>query len=99
MTKLVKKITRKKDPYDRKVIRESHVKADAAEKKRYPKGYKKLKKLDAKLGKHELAGEHYATGKVEISKKVPKKLRKEVAYHERVEYKQELKRGMYRRKK
>lgn len=90
--KLVKKITRKANPYKHKLVRESHVKADQLEKARYPKGYERLKKLERSLGKHEFLGEHTSKGKIEISKKVPKQLRKEVAYHEKQEYKQELKR-------
>lgn len=90
--KLINKITRKKNPYKNKIIEESHRVADTAEKKKYPKGYKKLKKFDNKLGKHEFAGENTYSGKVEVSKKVPKKLRKEVEFHEKVELKNKLKR-------
>lgn len=99
MPKLVKKITRKHDPYKNKIVRESHRIADKLEKAKYPHGYNTLKRIGNNLGKHELLGEHTRTGAVEISAKVPKKLRREVAYHERIEYQQERKRGMYRRKK
>jgi hypothetical protein len=99
MPRLVKKIIRSHDPYRRKVVEESHRKADKLEKQKYPKGYKILKHLGNSLGKHELLGEHTSKGKIEISKKVPKAQRKEVAFHERIEYREELKRGMYRRKK
>lgn len=99
MPKIVKKIIRKPSPYKNKLVRESHVKANELEKKRYPKGYEKLKRSERKLNSNEFLGEHTSRGKVEISKKVPKPLRREVAYHERVEYKEEVKRGYYKRKK
>jgi len=73
-------------PSKRKYER-AHEKADKAEKKAFPEGYEEMKKVDAKLGKHELAGKNTKTGKIEVSKKVPPKLRKEVALHEKVESK------------
>ena len=60
----------------------AHQKAEKLEKAKFPKGYEQLKKLDAKLPKHELIGKNLKSGKIEVSKKVPKKLRKEVAFHE-----------------
>lgn len=61
--------------------------ADVAEKKKYPKGYQKLKAIDKKLPKNEILGHQTKKGKVTVSAKVPKKLRKEVEFHERVERK------------
>src|SRR5271165_4429959 len=65
----------------------AHEAASKAEKKKFPKGYKKLKKLDESLPKHELAGKNLKSGKLEVSKRVPPNRRSEVAYHERVESK------------
>ena len=61
--------------------------ADVQEKRKYPQGYAKLKKIDKKLPKGQILGHHTKKGKIEVSKKVPKKLRNEVAYHEKVEHK------------
>lgn len=64
----------------------SHRKASEEEKKRFPKGYEQLKKLDRSAGqKHQMLGTHTKSGKVEISKQVPKPLRKEVKFHEKTE--------------
>jgi hypothetical protein len=65
----------------------AHEQADKAEKSAYPKGYQQLKKIDAKLPKHELAGKNTRSGKIEVSSKVPSKLRPEVAFHEKTENK------------
>lgn len=65
----------------------SHEAADKAEKKKYPKGYEKLKKLVRKTPKGELLGKNTKSGKVDVSKRVPTKLRGEVAFHEKVESK------------
>lgn len=70
---------------DKEAYEKAHAKANKAEKKAFPKGYEKMKKVDAKLGKHELAGKNTKTGKIKVSEKVPKKLRAEVALHEKVE--------------
>jgi hypothetical protein len=72
---------------DREEYEKAHRRADKAEKKAFPKGYQEMKKVDDKLGKHELAGKNSKTGKVEVSEKVPKKLRAEVAMHEKTENK------------
>lgn len=86
MTKIkytsVDKILRKGYPTSAKVYKEAHAEADQAEKKKYPKGYAKMKTVDEKLKADELAGTHKRSGKVEVSKKVPGRLREEVAYHE-----------------
>lgn len=47
-----------------------------------------MKKVDAKLKLNELSGKSTRLGKVIVSYKVPKKLRSEVAYHEKVENKE-----------
>jgi hypothetical protein len=89
--KVVSKIKKKGYPTAEKDYATSHEKADKVEKKTYPKGYKKMQKVDDKIPKGELAGTHSKKGKIEISKKVPKKLRKEVATHEYVEWKEDQK--------
>ena len=90
--KLVNDITRKKDPYKNKVTLSAHKKADIAEKKKFPSGYKSLKKNDQKLKKHEFIGENSAKDNtIEISKKLPKKYRKEVIFHEKIELKNKRK--------
>lgn len=65
----------------------AHRKADEVEKKTYPSGYEKMKKIDRELPKDELAGKNTKSGKIEVSSKVPSKFRKEVALHEKVENK------------
>lgn len=65
----------------------AHRKAEKLEKKKFPDGYEAMKKIDEKLKKHELAGKNLKSGKIEVSKKVPKKFRNEVAYHEKMESK------------
>lgn len=86
--KIVKKIIRPISPYKNKITLAAHKKANAAEKKKYPKGYEKFKKFDDKLGRHEFAGENFYSGKIEVSEKVPKSLIKEAIFHETVEQKQ-----------
>jgi hypothetical protein len=73
--------------HPKKAYEKSHKKADAAEKKKYPKGYEELKKIDRKLGKNELIGKNTKSGKIEVSKKAPRNLRPEIAMHERTENK------------
>lgn len=66
----------------------AHEAANKAEKDRFPKGFKELKNIDISLGKkHELAGKNTKSGKIEVSKKVPAKLRPEVAMNEKTESK------------
>lgn len=72
-------------PQSSKFYKEAHQAADKAEKKAFPKDYEKMKKVDAKLPRHELAGKNFPSGKIEVSKKVPKQYRNEVALHEKVE--------------
>lgn len=82
---LKKKIVRAGFPTDSKEYKKAHQFADKMEKKKYPKGYEKMKRIDAKLNSHELSGKSNKSGKITVSYKVPKKLRSEVAYHENVE--------------
>lgn len=84
--KVTSKLTDKGFPtHPKKSYQKSHEAANRAEKKKYPKGYEEMKKIDSRLGKHELVGKNTKSGKIEVSKKVPAKLRSEVAYHEKVE--------------
>lgn len=80
-----KKLNDKGYPTHAKDYPTAHEEASKAEKKKFPKGYKALKKMDYKLPKHELAGKNLRSGKVEVSKKVPANRRAEVAFHEHVE--------------
>lgn len=75
-------------PTSSKFYKTAHEKADKKEKTKYPKGYEEMKKVDRKVmkkDKKELAGKNLKSGKIEVNKIVPKKLRKEVAYHEKIE--------------
>jgi hypothetical protein len=86
--KVVHKIPDRGFPVSSKRYKSDHEQADKAEKKKFgAKSYDKMKKVDAGLHKHELAGKNSKTGKIEVSEKVPPKYRKEVAYHEKVENK------------
>jgi len=85
--KVVKDLKAKGWPTATRRYKEAHEMADKAEKKKYGKSYEYMKKVDSSLKKGELAGKNTKTGKIEVSKKVPKKYRSEVAMHERVEYK------------
>lgn len=85
---IVSNIKRKGFPTSSKKYKTAHAEATRAEKKKFPaKNYNKLKHLDYSVPKNELIGKNTKSGKIEISKKVPKKLRAEVAFHERVENK------------
>jgi len=96
MIKLVKKLSDKGYPYHSKNYREAHSEADKAEKKKFPKGYEKLKKSEKKLGKNELMGTNKKSGKIEVEKKFSKN-KKEIAYHEKMEHKA-LKRLSHKKK-
>jgi hypothetical protein len=87
-----KSIKREGFPTSSKRYKEAHELANKKEKAKYPSGYEKMKKVDAKLKPNELAGKSTKLGEVIVSYKVPKGLRKEVAYHERVENKELTKR-------
>ena len=85
--KVVKELKDKGFPTHAKKYHSAHEEADKKEKKKFGKNYESMKKIDSKLGKHELAGKNFRSGKIEVSSKVPKKYRKEVAYHEEIENK------------
>ncbi len=66
----------------------AHRKANRAEKAEFgTPSFDAMNKVVAGLKKHELAGKNLKSGKIEVSKKVPKKYRAEVALHEEVESK------------
>ncbi len=78
----------------------AHSKANAAEKAKFGEAnFKAMNKVDAGLKKHELAGKNLKSGKIEVSKKVPKKYRSEVALHEQVESKELRKKPTSKRSK
>ena len=83
--KLVSKLKRKGYPTSSSKYKEAHAEADKAEKKRYPKGYQKLKKSEKHMGKTELMGKNTKSGKIEVEKKY-KRNAKEIAFHERKEH-------------
>lgn len=84
--KLVSSLSDKGFPKNDSRYPSAHEKADKAEKKRFgAKSYNELKKIDEKLQPHELAGKNLKSGKIEVSKKIPSKYRKEIAYHEKIE--------------
>lgn len=71
-----------------KEYKTAHEFADKEEKKKYNKSYKKLDKwIEKNAGTNEYVGMNYLSGKKEVEKKVPKKYRKEVLYHETEELK------------
>jgi len=75
-------------PTHDKKYKSAHEEATKKEKSNFPrKDYNQLKHLDESMPKGELIGKNTKSGKVEVSKKVPRKLRDEVAYHEKVENK------------
>ncbi len=87
--KVVNSITRKGYPTASKYYREAHSEASNAEKKAFPKGYVKLKKLtnSKKFPANKLAATHTKNGKVMVAKKagsvnIPKKFDREEALHE-----------------
>ena len=82
---LEKKIARKGFPTASKFYESSHKAADVQEKKDHPKGYEKMKKVDSALPEDELAGKNTRSGRIDVSRKVPRPLRAEVAEHEAVE--------------
>ncbi len=85
---LLSKLLDKGFPTHSKDYKNAHRKANKAEEKKFgKKSFKALEKIDRKVGKHELVGKNLKSGKIEVSKKVPKKLRKEVAFHEETENK------------
>lgn len=85
--KVVRSLKARGWPTVNKSYHYAHELADKAEKKKYRKSYERMKQVDAKLKKGELAGKNTRSGKIKVSAKVPAKYRQEVAYHERKEYK------------
>lgn len=86
---LVKSLSGKGYPSSEKKYAYAHEQASKEEKKKFgTKSYNKLKTMDMKAGHaHKSIGSNTKSGKIEVSTTVPKKLRKEVAYHEKVESK------------
>lgn len=83
---LERKLNDKGFPTHSSKYQEAHRKANEAEEKKYgKKSFKVLERLDKKVSKHELIGKNLKRGKLEVSKKVPKRYREEVAYHEEIE--------------
>lgn len=82
---LVNRISDHGYPYHSKNYRVAHDESDKDEKKKFPKGYKKLKIDEKHLGKHELMGTNKKSGKIEVEEKY-KKYAKEIAYHEKKEH-------------
>lgn len=82
--KVKSKLTEKKGrfPLSSKKFSEANAEADVKEKKIHPKGYEKLKKIEKKLKPKEILAHINKKGKVYVSKKVPKTLRKEVIEHD-----------------
>jgi len=80
-------ISRAGFPESSRYYREAHSEASNAEKKKFPKGYQELKKLDNKVPQGKMIGHNTKSGKLSVSSAVPKKLRKEVAFHEKYESK------------
>lgn len=85
--KIEPKLTKPGYPYMQKDYAKVNSEADTDEKKKSPKGYRQMKKVDASLPKGEFAATISKNGKVKISSKVPKSLRKEAAEHDRDELK------------
>lgn len=83
--KTVKHLNDKKFPTHSKRYPYAHKEANKAEKKDNPKAYQEINRLERKVGKHELLGKNTKSGKIEVSVKVPKKDRKNVAVHEKRE--------------
>lgn len=82
--KVVKKLTDKGFPVHTKGYKSAHRKADAVEKKSDPIAYKKVNKLERKLGKHELMGKNLKSGEIEIEKKFAKnkRIKRNIIKHE-----------------
>lgn len=78
------KITYKGKLYTTKAKKSAHREADKAEKQKYGKRrYAAVERVIRALPKHELAGKVTKTGKILVSKKVPRKLRSQVAFNEK----------------
>ena len=87
-TKIVKRLSDRGSLIGKPGYATANSEADTAEKRRYPKGYAKLKKAEKTLGKHEVMGK--LTGKGRRTVAVEKRFApeaKEIAYHDKVEKK------------
>ena len=87
-TKLVKRLSDKDSLIGKRGYSKANSEADTAEKRRYPKGYAKLKTEEKALGKHEVMGK--LTGKGRRTVAVERKFApeaKEIAFHDAVERK------------
>ena len=86
--KEVSKLADKGFPTHSKGYKAAHREANKAEKKQFgKKKFEELEKYVRKSGKHELIGKNTKTGKIEVEKKIPKRLQNEIAYHEKTENK------------
>lgn len=72
-------------PQNSQKFQEANKFASKLEKKKYPQGFKELAGVDRKLPSGEILGHITKKGDISTSKKVPKHLRGEVAFHENVE--------------
>lgn len=80
------KISDKGYPTSSPKYQSAHQEATKKEKERFPrKDFKKLEHMDRTVPKGELLGKNSKDGQITVSKRVPKALRKEVAYHEKME--------------
>jgi hypothetical protein len=85
---LANKISAKGYPVSQKGYKTAHEETSKKEKAKFPrKDYTRLKHMDETIPDDELIGKNSKSGKITVSKKVPKKLRAEVAFHEKVESK------------
>lgn len=84
---LVDLIKRSGYPTTSKAYRKAHKEANRQEKQRFGVGaFKAINRIALKLPKGELLGSHTNGGKIKVSSKVPRKYRKEIEYHERIEH-------------
>lgn len=88
--KIVNKINNKGFPVHAKGYKKAHQLAESKEKAKYPKTFPKTVKLENKLKPHELMSTESKNGKIRVEKKF-KKYAKELAFHEKVEHKELLK--------
>ena len=85
--KIVPKIKRKGWPTSSKKWKKAHSEANKYERKRFGKrAFKAVQKIVESMPQDELLGTHTKTGKIRISKRVPKKYRPQIAAHERFEH-------------
>lgn len=86
--KLVAELSDTGFPTHSKRYPKAHERASKAERQAYgKKQFEELGNVDRGMKKHQLAGKNLKSGKLEVSKQIPSKMRPEVAYHESVESK------------